>query len=218
MGVIDAGSHLRLLLNSFRFYRPSLSSTLAVFPPRLLALLGHSQKRSGHLSYWYRPHTSKTKLPIVFIHGIGIGLFAYVDYIVQLARQPDNDDGDVGIIVIEILPICSRICPPALRTDQMKEEIQHVLAEHQLRDFVLVGHSYGTAIAATILRDPVFSLNVKAAILLDPICFLLHLPDVAFNFVSRSLSDLQSSNYTRLAGSLAAPTNECLATSPQQTC
>lgn len=43
---------------------------------------------------------------------------------------------------------------------------------------------YGTAIAATILRSTKLSKQVKAAVLMDPICFLLHLPDVAYNFVS----------------------------------
>lgn len=43
---------------------------------------------------------------------------------------------------------------------------------------------YGSALAASILRDPVFSKSVRAAVLMDPICFLLHLPDVAYNFVS----------------------------------
>lgn len=43
---------------------------------------------------------------------------------------------------------------------------------------------YGSAIAATILRDPTFpSKSVRMAFLLDPISFMLHLPDVAYNFV-----------------------------------
>ncbi|QIW95744.1 hypothetical protein AMS68_001262 [Peltaster fructicola] len=96
-----------------------------------------------------------------------------------------QSDGDVGIVVVEILPISSRICPPALSTSEMKAQIRQILDTHGWTEFVLIGHSYGTAIASTILRDPVFSLRVKAAMLLDPICFLLHLPDVAYNFTRR---------------------------------
>ena len=50
--------------------------------------------------------------------------------------------------------------------------------------------SYGSGIAANILRDAEFVKYVKAAVLMDPICFMLHLPGVAYNFVSQRSSDL----------------------------
>lgn len=35
-----------------------------------------------------------------------------------------------------------------------------------------------------MLQHELFKSRIKAAVFMDPICFALHLPDVAFNFVS----------------------------------
>ena len=43
---------------------------------------------------------------------------------------------------------------------------------------------YGSGIAANMLRDEETAGYVKSAILMDPISFMLHLPHVAYNFVS----------------------------------
>ncbi len=36
-----------------------------------------------------------------------------------------------------------------------------------------------------MLRDKEFAERIEATVLMDPICFMLHLPDVAYNFVGR---------------------------------
>ncbi|OQN97002.1 hypothetical protein B0A48_16976 [Cryoendolithus antarcticus] len=192
VGVVDAFVHIRMLLASFAYCRPALTTTLSVFPPRPLALLGHKQSNSGPLAYWYRPHTSTTKLPVVFLHGIGVGLYTYVDFLNQIngsARGGDKDalldEGQIGLIVVEILPISARICAPALTTPETKAALHEMLASHGWTDFVLVGHSYGTALASTLLRDPLWTPRMKATMLMDPICFLLHLPNIAYNFTRR---------------------------------
>lgn len=64
-----------------------------------------------------------------------------------------------------------------------------ILNHHGLEQVVIVGHSYGTVVAAHILRDPVLSARVKAWLFIDPIPFLLHLPAVAYNFVYRKPKD-----------------------------
>ena len=159
----------------------------------------------------YRPHRSSTKLPILFIHGIGIGLFTYTDFTRELAAQ----DPDVGILAVEILPISMHITASPLARDAMSAAIMRILDAHGLHRIVLVGHSYGTVVAAhllqrqqatttddtapqdasqeenhmtvgdatalTIAKEPV----IAAALLVDPIPFLLHHPAVAYNFVYR---------------------------------
>ena len=134
---------MRLLGNHFRYYRPSLASQFAMFPFRMIPLLSWNSSPVQNLSYWYREHTSKTRLPIVFIHGIGVGLYTYVDFLAQLNSNADAqpNDGNVGIVAVEILPISSRICPPALRIEEMRRAIQRIVDVHGWDEFVLVGHS-----------------------------------------------------------------------------
>jgi pimeloyl-ACP methyl ester carboxylesterase len=168
-----------------------------------------SKDTETNIPYWYRPHRSPTKLPILFIHGIGIGLLPYIPFLRDLVQQ----DPDVGILAIEILPICMRITAPPLDRDAMCAAITRILHAHGLHRVVLAGHSYGTAVSAHLLRRQWDSVNpqrttttqthestneyhngdaaagssdlIAATLLIDPIPFLLHYPAVAYNFVYR---------------------------------
>lgn len=51
--------------------------------------------------------------------------------------------------------------------------------------FVLASHSYGSAISKFILSDQDLRPKVASALFVDPVCFLLHTPDVAYNFTAR---------------------------------
>ena len=117
-----------------------------MFPFRPLSVLTGGLTSTSNTSYWLRKHTAKGCLPIVFIHGIGIGMFAYAEFIIELAKQlkqPDGkDDGEIGILVVEILPISSRMCFPALAGNEMREEIANLVETFGWKNFVLVGHSY----------------------------------------------------------------------------
>lgn len=59
---------------------------------------------------------------------------------------------------------------------------------------VMASHSYGTVIAAHVIRDQVdkephssriLKPLITGQLLVDPVCLLLHLPDVAYNFLYR---------------------------------
>ena len=182
------------------------------FPPRpLLAFFSRSSSDTvTNIPYWYRPHRSPTKLPILFIHGIGIGLYPYVAFFRELAAQ----DPDVGILAVEILPISMHITAPPLARDDMCAALMRILDAHGLHRVVVAGHSYGTVIAAHLLRrqqgttpqgaeQPAQDDNhtnvgdttitptnanepiIAAMLLIDSIPFLLHHPAVAYNFVYR---------------------------------
>jgi pimeloyl-ACP methyl ester carboxylesterase len=168
------------------------------FPPRpYLALFSRpSSDTVTNIPYWYRPHRSSTKLPILFIHGIGIGLYPYIAFLRELAAQ----DPDVGILAIEILPISMHITAPPLERDAMCAAITRILDAHGLHRVVVAGHSYGTVIAAHLLHkqqgtainsqtssdDTTNDPTIAAMLLIDPIPFLLHHPAVAYNFVYRN--------------------------------
>ncbi|EMD38036.1 hypothetical protein CERSUDRAFT_113174 [Gelatoporia subvermispora B] len=151
------------------------------FPPRLFTMFS---QRSPHpeLVYWYRPHRSKTKHPILFFHGIGIGLWPYVNFLKELAAA----EPDVGILAIENLSISMHITRPPLARDAMLSALSHVLAHHGLSSLVVAGHSYGTILAAHMVRNPSLAPLISRLLLVDPIPFLLHQPAVAYNFVYRT--------------------------------
>ena len=151
MSIVECYSTARLSLDSFGFHRTSLTSSITSFPFRLPPLLSRRSSPSKSISYWHREHASKSKAPILFIHGIGIGLYAYVDFLIELnAQRDDSYDGDIGIIAVEILPISSRICQEALSVVEMKNEIRKILDHHGWSEIVLVGHSCVLQLIVTI--------------------------------------------------------------------
>jgi hypothetical protein len=187
--MIDTYTHFSLLYHGFDFYCVALSRFFKVFPFRPLTLFTAKQSPVTHLSYWHRKHTSKTKLPILFIHGIGIGLYTHIDFLADLKSAAGIEDSgvndQVGIIALEILPISFRITHPAMSKATMCAEIAAILEHHGWDKVVLVAHSFGTVIATHLLKTPSTAPRIGPVILIDPVCFLLQLPDVAYNFTRR---------------------------------
>jgi hypothetical protein len=96
-----------------------------------------------------------------------------------------DDDGEVGIIALEIMPISSRITHPAQEKHVMIREILQIMQYHRWSRFVLASHSYGSVIAAHLLKSDLFATLIGPMIFIDPVAFLLHLPDVTYNFTVR---------------------------------
>ena len=100
--------------------------------------------------------------------GLQIGLFAYV----LLIRDILLSDKDVGVVIVEVLPISMRIIPltgPDWRPRDFCDGLHEILRAHSMEQFVLIGHSYGTFLSAHILRDPNLEPRVSSVVLIDPI-------------------------------------------------
>ena len=128
---------------------------------------------------------------MLFIHGVGVGLYPYTNFLrdinIKTGYFGDMDD-TVGIIAIEIMAVSSRLTAQALDKDILVNEIKCILDYHRWTKCVLVGHSYGTVISTHLLKSPRTANLIGPVVLIDPICFLLHLPDVAYNFTARQPS------------------------------
>lgn len=189
VGTVDFLAYLKLQRLGFDFHRLSLANSLKLFPCRPVSLMTRYRSPAKHLSYWYRPHTSTTRLPILFIHGIGIGLYPYTDFFSDINSivhdNADNDDGHIGILAVEIMPISFRITHSMLDKDVLCTELRQIIAEHSYDSFLLVSHSYGSVISTFILADQILRPKVASALFVDPVNFLLHMPDVAHNFTVR---------------------------------
>lgn len=185
-------------MTSLGFRHYNSGTWMTCFPPRTFTMFSNKAPRRD-LVYWLRPHRSTTKDPILFLHGIGvstlssstilptnterqIGLWPYVTSF----RDIVTSDPDVGIIALESLSICMHISPPPLSRPAMLEALRELLSAYRISRIVVASHSYGTVVAAHMLRDPELSKLVSAWLFVDPIPFLLHLPAVAYNFVYRA--------------------------------
>jgi len=205
----------------FRHFPPA--GPVRIFPPRLQSLPGWGYRAlvrpciglgrkggeeaeleeakekaarspSDQLGYWYRPHTSRRHRPVVFIHGIGIGLWPYLTFLGELNAPgananavPDDEDGQIGILALEILPMSCRLTDPLLQRERFLADLQAVLAQcgSSWNEFVLVSHSYGSVLTTHIVKSPELGPRVTGVVLIDPVSVMLHLPDVAYNFTRR---------------------------------
>lgn len=158
---------------------------LFVFPFRPLTLLSKKRSPAKHITYWHREHKAKDQLPVLFIHGIGVGLIPYLGFLNNINKHKPKMDADIGVIAIELMAVSSRITLEAFDRDVLIEEIRKILKFHGWTKVVLVGHSYGTVISTHLLKSPETRSLIGPVVLVDPVCFMLHLPDVAYNFTSR---------------------------------
>lgn len=180
--------YCKMLCHGFHFHRNSFLRFFTVFPCRPLTIFTAYRSPARHITYWHRRHTSKKRLPVLFIHGIGIGLYPYTSFLRDLNRELGTgatSDSEVGIIALEIMPVSSRITHTALAKDVMVGEIMEIVRYHGWSKFVLVSHSYGSIIAAHLLKSNRSAPLIGPTVFIDPVSFLLHLPDVAYNFIAR---------------------------------
>lgn len=185
--LVDTFTAAHLRYNNFQLHRTHLRSSLAIFPPRPASFFTRQLSPAPDLSYWYRPHTSKTRLPILFIHGIGIGLLPYTQWLSSINQEDPLSpmDGEIGIIAIELMPISFRITRAIPRPEEICRQINTILLRHGWDKVVLASHSYGSVVSTHLLRDPSTSPKIGPCLFIDPVTFLLHLPDVAYNFTAR---------------------------------
>ena len=180
-------AYIRLRLSGFSHCRLPMSRFLTVFPFRMITLASLKTTPSSTLSYWCKPHTSTTRKPIVFVHGIGVGIWSYASFLAEINKtQRDYSEGQIGIIAIEVMPISSRITGEIPTQETLCEEIMEIVNKHGWENFELVSNSYGTVIARNLYRRVQNSGRISSMVLIDPVPFLLHLPDVCYNFMRRS--------------------------------
>lgn len=186
VGLMDSMVFLKMWRLGFSHY--ALRRWFQSFPYRPLSTVCKHYSLARDVSYWYRPHTSRTRLPILYIHGIGVGLVTYTDFFAALIEKDESTpDDQVGILAIEVMPISFRITSPILHSQEMVRQIGQILTQQgwDNRKLVIAANSYGTIIAAHLCHSPVLSQNIGPMVLIDPVTVWIHMGDVAYNFTAK---------------------------------
>ncbi|KAG5985463.1 hypothetical protein E4U55_000025 [Claviceps digitariae] len=184
MFFVDMATHVALSWHGFCYYARSSDKSLATFPPRPQEWLAKYRSPEPELGYWFKPHSCPSRRPLIFWHGIGVGLWTYVPFLIQLGRSVGGEN--VGFIVPELLPISFRLTQAPPQKDKLLRMIVNILDHHrQWETFTLVSHSYGSVLTTHMLHSPTIQRRIASIVLIDPVTILLHLPDVAYNFTRR---------------------------------
>ena len=115
--------------------------------------------------------------PIVFFHGICPGWLMYIPLLLSFSRHRPLVLLDLDPYKITSLNLAR---PSA---DAVSQAVMKLLAREGFSHCSVVGHSFGSVVAAWFLRR--YPHAVSHVALLDPVCILLALPHVAANFVFR---------------------------------
>jgi pimeloyl-ACP methyl ester carboxylesterase len=123
--------------------------------------------------YLYQPTTAteETLPPIVFLHGIGLGLAPYLGFIDKLQKQHPCR----SIYAVSYQHVSMRLSTTLLPTAaEVAEDIAAFLGSSGITKANIIGHSYGTLVASSLVkRHPAL---LSGLTLIDPVCFLMFLP------------------------------------------
>lgn len=156
----------------------------------LMKKRGFERRNLGPMTYYYHSGLAGNILvdddaddeeatPIVFCHGIGIGLIFYlplIDDLLKLGRP----------MILPEIPYVSgfrpwqspnSVLPPAA----VSSTLVAMLATHGFLRGIFVGHSYGTSWLSYMCKYAPTAMS--AVLFLDPICFCLHVPCLTKHFV-----------------------------------
>lgn len=163
----------------------------------LLALVGRAMlraigmKRFSHrgIAYYYKgnhpPRTTtvvggatdapSAKLPLVFLHGVGMGLLPYLTFLIALVAT------EHPVLAVEFKHIAMRWCSDVPSSEELADVVDEVLEHHEIQRAAVVAHSYGTVVASRLLQA--HKKRIAHLTLIDPICLAMYLPVMLKYFV-----------------------------------
>ena len=106
--------------------------------------------------------------PIIFIHGLGVGLAPYLPHIAQLLRNRPGRK----IACITLPHISMRASKNVPELEQMVDTVMEITKKHALRSPALYGHSFGSFVVARACQK----YFVSSVVLVDPVAVCLFLP------------------------------------------
>eukprot|EP00450_Noctiluca_scintillans_P020565 CAMPEP_0194529830 /NCGR_PEP_ID=MMETSP0253-20130528/66616_1 /TAXON_ID=2966 /ORGANISM="Noctiluca scintillans" /LENGTH=436 /DNA_ID=CAMNT_0039374999 /DNA_START=8 /DNA_END=1318 /DNA_ORIENTATION=- len=149
-----------------------------IFTRCLLRSRGFRRSRHGDLHYWYfvpdDPYNCEE--PLIFFHGIGIGLFQYIPLLLKLPT-------DRAQFLFELEWISMNPLAVVPTSDAYARWVVEVLAHHDVTRCTGMGHSFGSLPITWLLRW--YPGLLSRCVLLDPVAMLLNLPDVCMNCLYR---------------------------------
>jgi len=145
---------------------------LPLLTSQVMPRLGFVHERVGGLCYWHRKPQSCNwdiaagkKLPLILVHGLGVGLVSYYFFIGWLSQNYSYD-----IYVPELPFLASRPYENIPSAREVVAQLQSMLTIDGHRSGYFVGHSYGCVVVGWMQK---FSSCVQCLTLMEPALFLI---------------------------------------------
>lgn len=162
------------------YYKPLiinfLAYTLRLLSEMILIYNGFKTyySTSTNLIYLYKVNSKSKKIPIMFIHGFGIGIIPYIKNILNLSKE--------ATIICPILPNISNLYFHPLKWNICKndffpelnllfQEFDDILENHKITKINIIAHSFGTFILSGLMLNTSIRKKINKKIFIDPVCF-----------------------------------------------
>jgi len=163
----------------FMYVGTSLLCPLMTF--QVMRMMGFRRERVGALCYWHRPPRSDVpasidiagprQLPLVFVHGLGVGLVPYYMFIHRLSQRYSNH---LYVPEFPFLAMAPWESVPSAR--EVVAQLQDMLAANGHTAAHFAGHSFGAVIIGWMMR--MSRSSVVCSTLMEPAMFLLMKSDM----------------------------------------
>ena len=144
--------------------------------------LGFSRHRSRALDYWVRipeSEEARKRTPIVFVHGIGVGLAMYLQLIKELLTN------DCPVVCIELPFISSKLgAYDVPKISQQVASVEALCTRWGFGKAMFVGHSYGSVMLSWMAQH--LPERVAGLAFIDPVVLMLNLKHVLYNFLYKN--------------------------------
>lgn len=100
--------------------------------------------------------------PIVFLHGVGLGILPYLDFIASLACTGHP------MLIVEYRHVAMRLVTSVPSCEEVAAVVIAAMDSLNIADACFVGHSYGTFILSRIVKA--YPERVHSCCFMDPVC------------------------------------------------
>jgi pimeloyl-ACP methyl ester carboxylesterase len=186
------GFERRMVGQTAYYYHPGTHNTSEDFESSFDSDSSQASSTSSSRSQSHHSSSERT-IPIVFCHGIGIGLIYYLQLIDMFLAQGRP------LFLPELISVTAfrtwQSPTSALTPQAVASTMTSMLYESGFDQAVFVGHSYGSSWLSYMCK--LAPQMVKGLVFLDPICFCLHLPFLTKQFVYQRADPGSTSYFVR---------------------
>ncbi|KXZ44725.1 hypothetical protein GPECTOR_63g50 [Gonium pectorale] len=178
---VAAATHLALRLLGFRMagVTPGGAATVYEWTPRRAT---SAAAAAANANTEAEPDSSPEP-PLVFLHGIGLGLTPYLRL---LGRLVAASRGQRAVYAVQYKHVSMRLTANIPAPHEVAADVAVFLAARGVRSVSLLAHSYGTLVASALTKLAAASPAAPAIArltLVDPVCFAMFLPHLVRNAI-----------------------------------
>ncbi|KAG2443844.1 hypothetical protein HXX76_002187 [Chlamydomonas incerta] len=144
--------------------------------------------------------------PLVFLHGIGLGLTPYVR---MLGRLVAGAAGRRAVYAVQYKHVSMRLTTRIPAPHEVAADVGAFLMREGVTRMSVLAHSYGTLVASALNKaaaaNPAGAPAISRLTLVDPVCFAMFLPHLVRNAIYQQPVVAAATAAVAAAGAAAAP-------------